>query len=84
MRSKWDFATSKLTLADFFHSFTTIFIDEETIWFKKKTYIFVMIRAIFFGSNDLVSGSVVAVREKNIPWIDRLFIQRNRVRYYSC
>ena len=67
-----------------FHSLTTIFIDEETIWFKKKTYIFVMIRAIFFGSNDLVSGSVVAVQEKNIPWIDRLFIQRNRVRYYSC
>ena len=51
----------------FFHSLTTIFIDEETIWFKNKTYIFVMIRAIFFGSNDLVSGSVVAVEEKNIP-----------------
>ena len=48
----------------FFHSLTTIFIDEETIWFKNKTYIFVMIRAIFFGSNDLVSGSVVAVQEK--------------------
>ena len=47
-----------------FHSSTTIFIDEETIWFKNKTYIFVMIRAIFFGSNDLVSGSVVAVLEK--------------------
>ena len=47
-----------------FHSSTTISIDEETIWFKKKTYIFVMIRAIFFGSNDLVSGSVVAVQEK--------------------
>ena len=43
-----------------FHSLTTIFIDEETIWFK---YIFVMIRAIFFGSNDLVSGSVVAVKK---------------------
>ena len=51
----------------FFHSLTTVFIDEETIWFKNKTYIFVMIRAIFFGSNDLVSGSVVAVQEKNIP-----------------
>ena len=50
----------------FFHSLTTIFIDEGTIWFKNKTYIFVMIRAIFFGSNDLVSGSVVAVQEKNI------------------
>ena len=50
----------------FFHSLTTIFIDEETIWFKNKTYIFVMIRAIFFGSNDLVSGSAVAVQEKNI------------------
>ena len=48
----------------FFHSLTTIFIDEETIWFKNKTYIFVMIRAIFFGSNDLVSGSVVDVQEK--------------------
>ena len=48
----------------FFHSLTTIFIDEETIWFKNKTYIFVMIRDIFFGSNDLVSGSVVAVQEK--------------------
>ena len=47
----------------FFHSLTTIFTDEETIWFKNKTYIFVMIRAIFFGSNDLVSGSVVAVQE---------------------
>ena len=44
---------------------TTIFIDEETIWFKKKTYIFVMIRTISFGSNDLVSSSVVAVQEKN-------------------
>ena len=50
-----------------FHALTTIFIDEETIWFKNKTYIFVMIRAIFFGSNDLVSGSVVAVQEKDIP-----------------
>ena len=48
----------------FFHSLTTIFIDEETIWFKNETYIFVMIRAIFFGSNDLVSGSVVTVQEK--------------------
>ena len=61
-----EIATSRLILAEFF-TLTTIFIDEETIWFKKKTYIFVMIRAIFFGSNDLVSGSVVAAQEKNIP-----------------
>ena len=30
----------------------------------KKRHIFVMIQAIFFGSNYLVSGSVVAVQEK--------------------
>ena len=55
---------TKRFMSRIFHSLTTIFIDEETIWFKNKTYIFVMIRAIFFGSNDLVSGSVVAVLEK--------------------
>ena len=47
-----------------FSLFDNYFIDEETIWFKNKTYIFVMIKAILFGSNDLISGSVVAVQEK--------------------
>ena len=50
----------------FFHSLTTIFIDEE-LFSLKKDINFCDDRAIFFGSNDLVSGSVVAVQEKNIP-----------------
>ena len=59
-------ANSYLPIFSLFDNYFN-FIDEETVWFKNKTYIFVMIRAIFFGSNDLVSGSVVAVQEKNIP-----------------